>query len=192
MKFLRIALISAAIATLLFGCGNQQEMRNPDQSIKEVTELLENTRQHYIDKNVEGLTSQFANVDYFSDYSSEKDARITNYNEFVEMYKTAFARDFKYETLEYENLRVHAHGDIAWFGTDIKSVVVMDTVKTKMGGRLTGVLQNFDGTWKYVQSHYNQFAKDDCCEDSTKPECKDKHKSGECDEHKKTNADSKK
>jgi hypothetical protein len=115
------------------------------------------------------------------DYGDDKNEMITDFAEFEKMYTDAFGRDFDYKKLEMKNTHINTRGEIAWFGTDIHSVVTMDSCDVKFSGRLTGVLENIDGEWKYVMTHYNEFEDDDCC-DSDKKEgcCDEKHKDSEC------------
>jgi hypothetical protein len=180
MKILRLAIIATAISALLFSCTQQKQETDPAKAKKEVAEVLNQTKQHFVDKNADGLLGQYAKVDHFVDYGEDKDEAITDFAEFEKMYKDAFGRDFEYEKLEMKDMRIHVNGDVAWFGTDVHSVVKMDTCDVKFGGRLTGVLENIDGEWKYVMTHYNEFD-DDCCESGDKEGCcEEKHKDSEC------------
>jgi uncharacterized surface anchored protein len=147
-------LILAVALFLLSACAPkvdlEAEKANVKSTIDQYTKVLETEDIELLSK----LTAHEADIISFGTAAGE---RIVGWEALKELMQTQFETT---ETTKFSVkdlvIKVHDSGKVAWFSETIDWNIIAAEQEIMMEGlRVTGVLENIDGNWLFVQVHYS-------------------------------------
>ncbi len=120
----------------------------------EVTQTLKGMFSAYKKRDLKAVLSFWAPDSDVVIIGSGADEKSVGRKEFSESLKRDFSQA-EITGIDFKNFAVSSAGLVAWFSTDMTFRGITDGSEFSLPGRLTGVMENRDGKWLWVQMHFS-------------------------------------
>jgi ketosteroid isomerase-like protein len=129
-------------------------MKADELTQTEVTQTLKGMFSAYKKKDVKGVLSFWAPDSDVVIIGSGTDEKSVGRTQFSATLKRDFSQA-EITGIDFRNFAVSSSGLVAWFSADMTLRGITDDREFSLPGRLTGVMENRDGKWLWVQMHYS-------------------------------------
>jgi ketosteroid isomerase-like protein len=129
-------------------------MKADELTQTEVTQTLKGMFAAYKKRDLKGVLSFWApdpDIVFIGSGSNEKSVGRTQFS-------ASLKRDFSRADItgiDFKNFAVSSSGLVAWFSAEMTFRGIADSKEFGLPGRLTGVMENREGKWLWVQMHHS-------------------------------------
>jgi len=120
----------------------------------EVTQTLKGMFSAYKKRDLKGVLSFWAPDSDVVIIGSGADEKSVGKAQFSASLKRDFSQA-EITGIDFKNFAISSAGLVAWFSADMTFRGVTDGQEFGLPGRLTGVMENRDGKWLWVQMHFS-------------------------------------
>lgn len=123
----------------------------------EVQAVLDQYTQILKTENLELLSHLTAHDADMVNFGTSKGERLVGWTQLENTMKNQFeTTDTKEIEILHQMISLHTNGKVAWFSQEMDWTLTMEETEVLMQGlRVTGVLENRDGSWLFVQLHFS-------------------------------------
>jgi len=129
-------------------------MKADELTQTEVTQTLKGMFAAYKKRDIKSVLSFWAPEPDIVIIGSDANEKSVGRTQFSASLKRDFSQA-EITGIDFKNFAVSSSGLVAWFSADMTFRGITDGKEFGLPGRLTGVMENRDGKWLWVQMHYS-------------------------------------